>query len=298
MCAFLHLGNWNIDFLFIHLHGPIMLGTFGIMLWLAAVTGIIVLQLNFQRYHINADALTIVAVATVAGVVGARVWHVLETPHWLMMYPAEELLSRAGFAWYGGLIAGILVLLWQGHQSVDGQRIGMLRMLDLSAPATAIGYGVGRIGCLLSGDGDYGIATKLPWGVDFSHPCLATPMPGILQHCALDPTAPGILSQPTPVYEFLFAVALAWWLWRRGDPKRGGKSRPIGALTGEYLIISGVARFLVEFIRRNPKIFLQLTNAQLASIGAVIGGAVLVIWVMRKNKTVKNKSAAMQAAQA
>jgi len=292
MCAFLHLGNWNIDFLFIHLHGPIMLGTFGIMLWLAAVTAIVVLHYNFVRYWVHADALTIAALATVAGVVGARLWHVLETPRWLMAHPAEELLSRAGFAWYGGLIAGILVLLWQGNELVDGKRIGMLRMLDLSAPSAAIGYGVGRIGCLLSGDGDYGIATKMPWGIDFSHPCLATPMPGILQHCALDPTGPGILSQPTPIYEFLFAALLAWWLWRRGTPKDGASPSPIGALTGEYLVLSGVARFAVEFIRRNPRIFLHLTNAQIASVLTVLAGAGLIWYSYKKasgNKAVVSK---------
>jgi phosphatidylglycerol---prolipoprotein diacylglyceryl transferase len=286
MCAFLHLGNWNIDFLFVHLHGPIMLGTFGIMLWLAAVVAIIVLHYNFKRYGVQGDALTIAALATVAGVIGARLWHVLETPRWFLMHPREELLSRAGFAWYGGLIAGILVLLWQGHEKVDGKRIGMLRMLDLSAPSAAIGYGVGRIGCLLSGDGDYGIPTKMPWGVDFSHPCLATPTPGILQRCSLDPTMPGILSQPTPVYEFLVAVLLAWWLWRRGTPKDGESPRPLGMLTGEYLILSGVARFLVEFIRRNPRIFLHMTNAQLASVLAILAGVVLMWWSQKRNELV------------
>jgi phosphatidylglycerol:prolipoprotein diacylglycerol transferase len=288
MVAFLHLGNWDIGFL--NLHGPIMLGTFGIMLWLAAVAAIIVLHFNFRRYGINADALSIAAMATVGGVIGARLWHVAEEPRYLMAHPAEELLSRAGFAWYGGLIAGILILLWQGNakqgdQSNGGRRIGMLRMLDFAAPSAAIGYGVGRIGCLLSGDGDYGIATKLPWGVDFSHACSAIPTPGILQRCALDPSFPlGGLSQPTPVYEFLFASVLTWWLYWRGTPRNGESPRPIGMLTGEYLIFTGIARFLVEFIRRNPKIFLGMSNAQLASIGAVVAGALLMAWAAKRGE--------------
>ncbi len=80
---------------------------------------------------------------------------------------------QAGFAWFGGMLAGIAMLMWQGRparfkgpsEGTLGRRVGALRMLDLAAPAAAIGYGVGRIGCLTSGDGDYGIKTTLPWGV-------------------------------------------------------------------------------------------------------------------------------------
>jgi phosphatidylglycerol:prolipoprotein diacylglycerol transferase len=291
MFAYIHLGNWNIDFLFLHLHGPVMLGTFGIMLWLAAVAAIVLLHFNFKRYGIHGDALTIASLATVAGVIGARLWHVLETPSVLMAHPADELLSRAGFAWFGGLIAGIAVLLWQGHERVDGRRIGMMRLLDLCAPSAAIGYGVGRIGCLLSGDGDYGIPTKLPWGIDFSHGCTATPAPGILQRCSLDPSfPPGVLSHPTPIYEFLFAALLAWWLWRRSTPRNGISPRPIGALTAEYLILTGTARFLVEFIRRNPKIFLDLTNAQIASALSVIAGFAVLYWAKNRQPQAKARA--------
>ena len=100
---------------------------------------------------------------TVGGVVGAKLWHVLEDLSLLMHQPLLVLFDRAGFAWFGGLLAEIAVLVWQGRQA----KIGGLGMLDLASPAVSVGYGVGRIGCLVSGDGDYGIPTHLPWGMKF-----------------------------------------------------------------------------------------------------------------------------------
>lgn len=147
---------------FIHI-GRFQIGTFGILLWLAAVSGCWVLYKNFQRKGVEADAINVTAMATVAGIIGAKLWHVFESPHLLMQIPMQLLLDRAGFAWFGGLVAAILVLMWQGRVA----KVGALGMLDLAAPAAAVGYGVGRIGCLTSGDGDYGIPTSLPWGVSF-----------------------------------------------------------------------------------------------------------------------------------
>ncbi len=91
---------------------------------------------------------------------------------------------QAGFAWFGGMLAGIALLMLQGRaarfkglllKGTLGQRVGAVRMLDLAAPAAALGYGVGRIGCLLSGDGDYGINTTLPWGVHMAKNALVPP---------------------------------------------------------------------------------------------------------------------------
>jgi len=242
MYPFIHLGRFSI-------------GTFGILLWLAAVCGCWVLYRNFRRWQIDADAISIVAVSTVAGILGAKLWHVLETPQQLFAHPADLLFDRAGFAWYGGLIVGILALLWQSRV----YKIGGLRLLDLAAPAASVGYGVGRLGCLVSGDGDYGKPTTLPWGMSFPN--------------GLVPTTQKV--HPTPIYELFGALFIAWILWRRGDPKN---PRPIGQITGEYLILSGIARFLVEFIRINPRVLWGMTNAQLASLGAIVFGFLLVLF--------------------
>jgi len=151
-------------------------------------------------------------------------------------------------------------------------------MLDLASPAAAIGYGVGRLGCLVSGDGDYGIPTSLPWGMSFPH--------------GLVPTTQRV--HPTPIYELLGALLITWILWRRGGPDRPA---PMGQITGEYLILSGVARFLVEFIRINPRILWGMTNAQLASLGSVVFGFGLIL-VSRARASAKSAEAERRAAAA
>jgi phosphatidylglycerol:prolipoprotein diacylglycerol transferase len=268
--------------------GPVHLGTFGLLLWLAAVAATVVLHKNFVRSGVDADALSVVAFVVIAGVIGAKTWHELQNvadlkyalktmgaPGW--KHPLDVVMEflhwfQAGFAWYGGMLAGIAMLMWQGYQArfkapsegTLGQRVGWLQMLDLAAPAAAVGYGVGRIGCLTSGDGDYGINTTLPWGVHMAKNALVLPTP---------PTA---LVQPTPVYELLFSLALAWLLWRLGS-----KTRPVGWLTGVYLVLSGLGRFLVEFVRINPKLYLGMSNAQVAALGSVLVGAVVMLVARR-----------------
>ncbi len=272
MYPYLNLGFWH----------P---GTFGLLLWLAAVVATVVLHRNFVRQGVEADALGIVALVVIAGVLGAKTWHELQDVGELVgamrqillpgsAHPGEVVLGflhwfQAGFAWFGGMIAGIAMLLWQGRQAhfqgpregTVGQAVGGLRMLDLAAPAAAIGYGVGRIGCLTSGDGDYGIRTTLPWGVH-------------MRPNALVPVYPAsAMVQPTPVYELLFALVVFWVLWKLGE-----RARPVGWLTGLYLVLSGLGRFLVEFVRINPRIYWGMSNAQVAALVSAVLGAGVMVW--------------------
>ena len=260
--------------------GFMHVGTFGLLLWLAAVCGTVVLHRNFLRGGVDADALNVVVFTVIAGIIGAKLWHELQDtrelaaawrqitlPGW--SHPTVVLLGflawfKAGFAWFGGLLAGVTTLIAQGVSlrlnGLTGRKAA-LRMLDLAAPATAIGYGVGRIGCLTSGDGDYGRNTRLPWGVHMAKDALVPPTP------------PNALVQPTPVYEFLYALLIGWWLW-----KRGGKPMPLGFLTGEYLVLSGIGRFLVEFERINPRLYWGMSNAQVAALGSVaVGGLMMAL---------------------
>jgi phosphatidylglycerol---prolipoprotein diacylglyceryl transferase len=138
-------------------------------------------------------------------------------------------------------------------------------MLDLCAPSASLGYAVGRIGCFTSGDGDYGIRSNLPWAMSFPH--------------GTDPVFYPV--HPTMLYETIVAIFFAWVLWRRSAPA-AGRLLHVGQITGEYLVLSGVARFLVEFIRINPKLYWSLTNAQVASIGSVVAGFVLVALARRR----------------
>jgi len=267
--------------------GSIHLGTFGLLLWLAAVAGTFVLHKNFDRNSVDADALNVVALVVVAGIVGAKVWHELQNipelkyalhyigrPGW--HHPLDVVVRflgwfRDGFAWFGGMVAGVALLMLLGHDAhfkgpdwksieepgTPGARVGAIRMLDLAAPAAAVGYGVGRIGCLLAGDGDYGINTTLPWGVHMAKNALVPPNP---------PTA---LVQPTPIYELLFSLVVFWIIWQLGK-----SAKPVGWLTGLYLVLSGIGRFLVEFVRINPKIYFHgtMSNAQVAALASIIVG--------------------------
>ena len=241
---------------------PHQVPTFGLMLWLAAVAGALLVERAFRRAGIDADAVGMVAVAVVAGIVGAKLWHVLDSPEEFRTIGWGVLWDTAGFAWYGGLIFGISALVLQGVRA----KIGGLRMLDLCAPAAAIGYGIGRIGCFLSGDGCYGIEIKpvnllgftfRPWGMAFPH--------------GLQPI--WVPVYPTPLYELGVGLLIGWWLW-----VRLGKPHATGAILGQYLALTGMARFLVEFIRRNPKVLWGLSNAQLASAGTVLAGVALTWW--------------------
>jgi phosphatidylglycerol:prolipoprotein diacylglycerol transferase len=277
---------------YIHI-GSFQLGTFGLLLWLAAVAGTIVLHRNFLRNGVDADALNVVALVTLSGIIGAKLWHELQNPAELaaawrkivqpgLHHPADVLMGflhwfQTGFAWFGGMLAGVAMLMWQGtlarfkgpSEDKPGPRVGAWRMLDLAAPAAAIGYGVGRIGCLTSGDGDYGINTTLPWGVHMAKDALVPPNP------------PDALVQPTPIYEFLFALVVFWLLWELGK-----RHKPIAWLTGVYLMLSGFGRFLVEFVRINPKLYFghTMSNAQVAALGSVVCGVVVLVWAVRANK--------------
>jgi phosphatidylglycerol:prolipoprotein diacylglycerol transferase len=252
----LHLGHWTIPI------GPWNVPTFGLMLWVATVCGAVVMHWSFRRAHVEADALGIVALTVIAGIVGAKLWHVLDSPAEFQADGWSVLWSTGGFAWFGGMVAGILALIVQGKMS----GLSGLRTLDLASPAAAIGYAIGRIGCLTSGDGDYGIPSNLPWAMGFPH--------------GIDPTPPGVRVHPTPIYELIAGLLIGWWLWWRA-----GKPRGTGEIVGEYLLLTGLARFLVEFIRRNPKIFLDLSNAQLASVGSMLAGLLLMWLASKRAKT-------------
>ena len=272
---------------FIHI-GPITLASFGICVGIAMLISYFVLAKDMQRRGIHAPADMLVAVPCIAGLIGAKLYHVLETPRDLFADP-RILISQYGFAWFGGFLGGFIAFVWLARK----YRVPLLEIFDAAAPAAALGYGIGRIGCLISGDGDYGIPTSLPWGMSFPH--------------GLVPTTQRV--HPTPIYELIVAIFIFWWLWHVGGrqtrarlfsgnssmksgqakisqgvaqknfTKAAGdeKAPPRGAVFAQYLILTGVARFLVEFIRINPRSFFGMTNAQAASLASIILG-VAMIW--------------------
>jgi phosphatidylglycerol:prolipoprotein diacylglycerol transferase len=212
----------------------------------------------------NAEAELLIAIPCMVGLAGAKLYHLLESPADFFAHPLALLISPYGFAWFGGLLAGFAAFVWVGRR----QHIPLLSLLDVGSPAAALGYGIGRIGCFLSGDGDYGIPTSLPWGMSFPN--------------GLVPTTQRV--HPTPIYELIVACAIAWFLWRMFDRQRRALRNnplPAGSVFAAYLVLTGLARFLVEFIRINPRSFLGMSNAQAASLASFIAGIILWWWLAK-----------------
>ena len=240
---------------YLHL-GPLQLPTFGLMVALALITAAYVLQADFDRRGMNADAFTMITIAGLLGIFGAKLYHLLETPAEFLANPLPLLLSRYGFAWFGGFLGGFGAMLVMGWRA----KLPVWEFLDACSPAASFGYAIGRIGCFLSGDGDYGKPTSLPWGMSFPN--------GVV------PTTERV--HPAPLYELLIWSAIGWLLWRLGARflKNPGRT---GQIFCYYLLLTGVARFLVEIIRINPPWILGMSNAQVASVASVIAGCVLLL---------------------
>ncbi len=187
-------------------------------------------------------AYEITFAALIGGVVGARAYYVIQNYSQVEHDLLGSIFSGSGLVWYGGAIGGAIgVIGWMRWRGVLE-----LRMLDMCATALALGYAIGRIGCQVSGDGDYGIRSSLPWAMGYPHGTLPTP--------------PGVRVQPTPIYETVAMCLLAYALWQLRD-----RVRP-GVVFALYLIGSGLERFLVEFIRRNKEVLAGLTAPQLESL--------------------------------
>jgi phosphatidylglycerol:prolipoprotein diacylglycerol transferase len=216
-------------------------------------------------------AYEITFAALIGGVVGARAYYVIQnydqTKHDLL----GSVFSGSGLVWYGGAIGGAIgVVAWMRWRHVIE-----LSMFDMCATALALGYAIGRIGCQVSGDGDYGIRSSLPWAMGYPHGTLPTP--------------PGVKVQPTPIYETVAMCLLAYGLWRLRD-----RVRP-GVVFALYLLLSGLERFLVEFIRRNSEVLAGLTSPQLESIALMLIGSLWLALMARRGGVSALRSAASTA---
>jgi phosphatidylglycerol:prolipoprotein diacylglycerol transferase len=242
----------------IHLFG-LGIKTFGVMFALGfAACGVVVAR-RMREWGKPTDwAYEIVFAALVGGVVGARAYYVIEHTDQASRDFFGTVFSGSGLVWYGGAIGGaIAVIAW-----MRWRRALTLSMLDLCGTALALGYAIGRIGCQLSGDGDYGIHSSLPWAMGYPHGTVPTP--------------PGVRVHPTPIYETVAMATVALVLWHLRD-----RVRP-GVVFALYLILSGLERFLVEFIRRNKEVVAGLTAPQLESLALMLIGSLWLALLARR----------------
>ena len=232
----------------IHLLG-ISIKTFGVMFALGFLACGALLARRLRELGRPVDwAYEIVFAALAGGVIGARGYYLIENYDQVKHDLLGSVFSGSGLVWYGGAIGGaIAVIAWMRWRDAL-----QLRMFDMVATALALGYAIGRIGCQISGDGDYGVPSNLPWAMGYPHGTVPTP--------------PGVRVQPTPIYETLAMCLLAYALWRLRD-----RVRP-GVVFALYLVGSGLERFLVEFVRRNSEVIVGLTGPQLESLGLMVIG--------------------------
>jgi phosphatidylglycerol---prolipoprotein diacylglyceryl transferase len=238
--------------------GPLTLQTFGLMFALAFLGAGALVAKRLKEIGKPVDwAYEIGFSALFGGVVGSRLYYLVENWDSVSDDLLGNVFSGSGLVWYGGAISGALaVLLWAWYRGFLG-----LALLDLAAPALALGYAIGRIGCQLSGDGDYGEPWDGPWAMAYPDGTV--------------PTTEEV--HPTPVYEALAMGLGAWILWRLRD-----RFRP-GVLFALYLLYAGAERFLIEFIRRNEDVALGFTSAQLESAAMMLAGAVWIYVVRRRH---------------
>jgi phosphatidylglycerol---prolipoprotein diacylglyceryl transferase len=267
---------------FLHL-GPLTIPTYGLMVATGLLVAAYILQADFDRRRgllkpaggskkSGAEAprdegFLVIGVAGLAGLIGSRIYSVLESPSELFANPSL-LISRFGFTWFGGLLGGFFTLIFLARHF----KIPLLLFLDMCSPAAAVGYAFGRMGCLLSGDGDYGRPTTWhwPWGIALPNGIVPT-----TQTCVEWGWPTNCRVYPTPVYEFLIWVAIGAFLWHLGKKAVSG-SMAVGVIFSNYLILTGIARFLIEFIRINPKVLYGMSNAQVVSLVSIVIGIVLL----------------------
>jgi phosphatidylglycerol---prolipoprotein diacylglyceryl transferase len=240
--------------------GPLSISPYGVML-VAAFLGAY-FQLAWGMKKVGAgdaeDASSIVLWGGLAGLLGAKIYYAALHRDWAM------LLDRAGLVWYGGFIGGILAVAWVLHR----RRLPFWGTFDAIAPAMALGYGIGRIGCFLVGD-DYGVPTNRPWGVVFANGLPPTRADYLQSQFGIElppgtPPDAMLAVHPTQLYETALALLIAGvgiWMLRR--PRRRS-----GMVAVVVFSLLAVERFAIEFLRAKDDrfIFGELTLAQLISL--------------------------------
>jgi phosphatidylglycerol---prolipoprotein diacylglyceryl transferase len=256
--------------------GPIPVYSYGLMLGIAFLIGSTVFSKELKRMKIEENiGITITFMAIICGIVGSKIFYIIEEWNFGSGNPIssyltpDNLFSPAGLTFYGGVILTFIVV----YIYCKKKKVSIMQILDALAPGTTIGYGIARIGCHLSGDGCYGIDVNGTFweflGYSYSKGIVATKV--------------GELVHPTSLYELAFAVlAFFFLMYLRKKMKYNGQLFYI------YLILTGIPRLLVEFIRLNPRIIFGLSQAQIISVFMILIGVIMLIIKKNKAKEIQN----------
>lgn len=247
--------------------GPITLTGYGLMMMAAFLMAGWAIQLELRRRGLNEEyAADIVVAAVVGGLLGAKLWYVVWTRDW------QALFHRGGFVWYGGLLGGIGAVLLNGWRL----RVPARYTMEVTAAPLALGYALGRVGCFLVND-DYGLPSTLPWAMKFPNGLPPTTVANLSKlHATFPPgTNPfDVVSvHPTQLYETALMFLAFLWLWRLRTHQHA-----VGWRFGVYLVLAGVERFFIEFVRaKDDRIFGLLSVAQVTSILVVLAGVAIMV---------------------
>jgi phosphatidylglycerol---prolipoprotein diacylglyceryl transferase len=263
--------------------GPITIYSYGLMMALGFIVGDFILGRECRRRGFAPElANSVVVWGAIGGIIGARLYDVFDNLTDYMAHPWSIIFSGAGFVWYGGFIGGVIATWLVARY----YKISFLTLTDMCAPALVAGQAFGRMGCQLSGDGDWGLPSKLPWAMAYPRAIVGWNSQTVLtldRHGDLvSGFFPGVHVHPAPIYEAVLYAAIfcVLWSWRKRIGTEGG-------MLYLYLILVGLARFLVEFVRINPRVFIGLTEAQLISVAMIITGGAAWYWSAARRSAVE-----------
>jgi phosphatidylglycerol:prolipoprotein diacylglycerol transferase len=249
--------------------GPFTVYSFGLMMGISFIVANYLLAKELKRKGINpAFASSITLIALVAGISGSKILYLIENFGDFIQDPIGRALSPAGLTWYGGFILATAMI----YLYIRSKKTSFWKIADAASPGLMWAYGIARIGCHLSGDGDYGIPTTLPWGVSYARGTYPPSeafrnFPEIASHYPNGIVPDNTPLHPTPIYEFILATGIFLLLWRLRK-----RNYADGRLFMIYLIAAGLERFFIEFIRINPRILFGLSEAQIIAIVLIAVG--------------------------
>lgn len=247
--------------------------SFGVFMFLAFVTAGVILRSEMERAEYEGElAWDFVFLAVIGGIVGAKVYYVLLNFPRLQQEGLSFVFSRGGMVWYGGFLGAAALIIW----SIRRRKLPLGRMADFHAPALALAYAVGRIGCFMVGD-DYGRPTSLPWGIRFPEGSPPTTV-GFLESQFGVEVDPQLIERygdvmpvhPTQLYEVGISTLIFFVLWRLRRHGHGW-----GWLFMLWLVLAGLERGFIEIFRaKDDRFFGFITLAQVISLGLVVVGLV------------------------
>jgi phosphatidylglycerol---prolipoprotein diacylglyceryl transferase len=259
--------------------GHFEVATYGVVVALAVLVGAQIAARGFAERGLPADEVwTLLWYGLLGGFVGAKLY-------FAALHGPDALLSRSGMVWYGGLIGGGGAMLW----GIRRRGLPFLPALDALAPAAAVGHAIGHIACFFSGD-SYGVPSNLPWAVAFRRGAPPSTAGNLRRAFGVDipaaiPDDVLLRVHPTMLYStvvLLLVAAFLWWYRRRsGEP---------GRLLGLYLVLAGIERILVEFLRaKDDRLLWGMTTAQAIAVTLLLVGCAL-LWKLRNGPEKSGKA--------